>query len=158
MQRILLILTTLMTLASVANAQDFNNWTTESLKKIFLKPIHITRVHGTIKTVTFAHTPSIGAWEFKAIDAFTLIGEFLRGPNADFTHDDYVLGKDNLDHIIATDSETGYTITRDHYEDYTPPPRCHYHFTVTKNGTTILTAEVIPSERLGPQLILHITR
>ena len=147
-----------MTLASVANAQDFNNWTTESLKKIFLKPIHITRVHGTIKTVTFAHTPSIGAWEFKAIDAFTLIGEFLRGPNADFTHDDYVLGKDNLDHIIATDSETGYTITRDHYEDYTPPPRWQYHFTVTKNGTTILTAEVIPSERLGPQLILHITR
>src|SRR5271166_2542737 len=123
MKRILLTLMTLASVAMAGDAPDFNNWTTESLKKIFLKPTHITRVHGNIKTVTFAHTPSIGAWEFKAIDAFTLIGEFLRGPNADFTHDNYVLGLDNLDHIIAADSETGYTITRDHYEDYTPPPR-----------------------------------
>jgi hypothetical protein len=57
MKRLLL---TLLLLASVVMAgdadiqpPDFNNWTTESLKQIFIPPTRITRVHGKIKTVTF---------------------------------------------------------------------------------------------------------
>jgi hypothetical protein len=125
-------------------------------KLIFVRHITITRVHGRIKTVTFSPGPLDGGYptEFHAYDGFYLIGEFLRGPHPDFTSD-YTMysGRDNAGHIIQTDSETPYTVTRD---DYVPPARWRYHFTVTKNGTTILTAEVTPSERLGPQLILHI--
>jgi hypothetical protein len=146
--------------AQAGDAPDFNNWTTESLKVIFVRKIAITRVHGRIKTVTFSPGPMDGGYptEFHAYDGFYLLCEFLRGPHADFTSD-YTMysGRDNAGHIIQTDSETPYTVTRD---DYVPPAKWRYHFTVTKTGIPdipILTAEVIPSERLGPQIILHIS-
>jgi hypothetical protein len=84
-------------LATGAKAQEFNNWTTESVQKIFVPPpfaagarwTTITRVHGVwgeIKTVTFSPGLPFGGYEFQARDSFSLIEQFLRGPNADLAH------------------------------------------------------------------------
>jgi hypothetical protein len=54
--------------------------------------------------------------------------------------------------LSMKDPETGYVVTR----DYPPDGRWRYHFTATKDDTTILTAELIPSEDIGPRFILHI--
>lgn len=150
------ILTTLLVIgvATCANAQDINGWTTKNLKKLFGTPAIITYAHGKIKTVTFPAGPH---GEFHGPDCFEIILGFLRGPNADPTHEDDVdVGKYGEGPWV--DPETGCTITMDHSYDAigTKLPPVSWHFTATKNGATILTAEMIESWRLGPKLILHL--
>jgi hypothetical protein len=135
-----------MTLASVADAQDFNNWTTESLKLIFIPTAHITYAHGKIKTVTFPYRPKdAGGYptEVHAMELFDLIFMFLFGPKEESAPHMHNLVDDDTPGVIAVkDPETGYVVTR----DYPPHGRWRYHFTATKNDTTMLTAELIPSE------------
>ena len=156
MKRILL---TLMVIASVVMAgdgeiqpPDFNNWTTESLKQIFIPSTRITRVHGNIKTVTFLFPPEARGSDINAYQCFNLLFLFLFGPNNfDHKHDleDAIIdGK-----ITEKDRETGYLVTRDR----DPNAEWRYHFTVTKNDTTILTAELFESEAPGTRFIVHIT-
>jgi hypothetical protein len=81
-----MMLLILMTLASVAMAgddnvqPDFNNWTADKLKVIFIPPVgraigarptRITRVHGKIKTVTFSPGLPMGSYEFQASAGFS---------------------------------------------------------------------------------------
>jgi hypothetical protein len=157
MKRILL---TLMVIASVVMAgdgdiqpPDFNNWTTESLKQIFIPPTRITRVHDNIKTVTFLYPPEARGSDINAYQCVNLLFLFLFGPNnVNRQHD---LENGMIDgKITSKDRETGYLVTR----DSNPHAEWRYHFTVTKNGTTILTAELFESEGPGTRFIVHITR
>ena len=156
MKKILLIL---MVIASVVMAGDgeiqppaFNNWTTESLKQIFIPPTRITRVHGNIKTVTFLYPPEARGSDINAYQCFNLLFAFLIGPN-NLDHDHYLEDATIDGKITSKDRETGYLVTR----DMDPNAEWRYHFTVTKNDTTILTAELFESESPGTKFIVHIT-
>jgi hypothetical protein len=162
MKRTLLILMVLASVAMAGDPPDFNNWTTESLKQIFIPPTRITRVHDRIKTVTFPFPAQTDGYPTRvyASECFDLLFLFLFGPNDDHKHDlesATIAGK-----ITEKDRETGYLVTRDRdlnpkrQYHFTPDAQWRYHFVITKNDTTILTAELIESERLGPQFILHI--
>jgi hypothetical protein len=134
---------------------DFNNWTTESLKQIFIPPTRITRVHDNIKTVTFLFPPEARGSDVNAYQCFNLLFLFLFGPNninRDHTLEDATNDKKQ---VTEKDRETGYLVTRD---DRELPGEWRYHFTVTQNDTTILTAELFESEDPGTRFILHITR
>jgi hypothetical protein len=78
---------------------------------------------------------------------------FLFGPKEESApHMHHLVFGDTPGVIAMKDPETGYIVTR----DYPPHGRYRYHFTVTKGDTVILRAELIPSEDLGPKLVLHI--
>jgi hypothetical protein len=157
MKRTLLTLSIMVAMASLANAQEFNNWTTESLKLIFIPTAHITYDHGKIKTVVFPFGPKDAEGyppEVHALELFHLLFMFLFGPKEESAPHTHNLADGGTPGVISMkDPETGYLITRD---DYVPPAKWRYHFTVAKDDTTILTAELIPSEDLGPRFILPI--
>jgi hypothetical protein len=149
---------------SVANTRDYNNWTTESLKLIFIPPTRITRIHGKIKTVTFLYPPDARGSAVNAYQCFHLLFMFLFGPKEESApHMHNLVDAIISEHITVTDPETGYLVTRDRETSDKDTPHDHemgwrYHFTVTKNGITVLTAALIEfeSEKLGPQFVLHI--
>jgi hypothetical protein len=142
-------------LTSVANAQDFNNWTTESLKLIFIPPTHITRIHGKIKTVTFLAPPGEENPRFHALELFHLIFMFLFGPKEESNPHMHNLEDGDTPGVIAMkDPETGYLVTRDDVitEEKVYSDSALYHFTVSKDGATVLTAELV-----GPkEFVLYI--
>jgi hypothetical protein len=169
MKRILLTLTALASLTIASYAQDFNNWTTESLHEIFIPTAHIAYTHGKIKTVTFPFRPKDEdgyPTKIYAADCFNLIFMFLFGPQEESNPHAHNLEDGVVPGVISEkDPETGYLVIRDDkgmnyadpawvkkYADVT----WQYHFTVTKDDTTILIAEMIPSEKIGPRFIVHI--
>jgi S1-C subfamily serine protease len=154
---------------SVANTRDYNNWTTERLKLIFIPPTRITRVHGKIKTVTFLYPPDARGSAVNAYQCFHLIFMFLFGPKEESNpHMHNLEDGPTPGGLSMKDPETGYVVTRDrdpHYDirdmdpnDMGPNDGWRYYFTVTKNDTAILTAILVEPEQetLGPRFVLHI--
>jgi hypothetical protein len=155
--------------AQAGDGPDFTNWTTESLHEIFIPTAHITYAHGKIKTVTFPFRPKDEdgyPTKIYALDCFNLLFMFLFGPKEESNPHTHNLENGVIPGVISTkDPETGYLVIRDDkgmnyadpawrekYADVT----WQYHFTVTKDDAIILTAEMIPSEKIGPRFIVHL--
>jgi hypothetical protein len=134
-------------MATIANAQNINSWTPQNLKAHF-GAATAQYVHGKIKTITFSAGPH---GNFHGPQCFRLILEVLRGPDAtNYDNVDYGEGGEGP----WVDHETDCVITMD---DTTGPLQT-WHFTVTKNGSVVLTAQMIEwrsgGPHGGPQLIL----
>jgi hypothetical protein len=136
-------------MATIANAQNIKSWTSQNLKAHF-GAASAQYDHGKIKTITFYAGPH---GNFHGPQCFELIVEVLRGPNGDDKNVDY--GENGEGPWV--DYETGCIITMDNETR----PGVAWHFTVTKNGSIILTAEMIEwrsgGPHGGPQLILNLT-
>ena len=114
MKQILLTLTALTILTNASSALDYNNWTTESLKQIFIPTAQIIRAHGKIKTVTFLFPPDARGSAVNAYQCFNCIFMFLFGPKEESNPHIHTLEDGGIPGVISMkDPETGYLVKRD---------------------------------------------